>query len=423
MSEDSPLQIKTILNKRYPLKSHVYESVREETRQGSPALLVKIRARKNGVKSCSNCGSRVCAGYDTLGRREVEFISILGQKVFFDYAPRRVACPDCGPTVEALPWVSGKSPVSVPLMLQLSFWSRLLSYTEVGRTFGVSYRQVFTAVEYVVNWGLAHRNLSGITAIGVDEIQVRMGHTYLTLVYQIDAHCRRLLWAGEKRTEATLLEFFERFEAILPGIKYVCSDMWRGYLNAIREALPDAIHILDRFHIVANLNKAMDQVRAEETRQLKAKGYQPHLKGTRWCFLKRKENLTGKQRGVLRETLKYNLRSVRAFLLKEDFQRLWSYKRVPWAERFLEQWCKRAMYSRIKPLKQFAKSMRRHKPLIMNYFRARGALSSGSVEGMNNLAKLAIRKSFGFKSDYVLKTTLYHQIGRLPEPALTHRLW
>jgi transposase len=133
--------------------------------------------------------------------------------------------------------------------------------------------------------------------------------------------------------------------------------------------------------------------------------------------------LTRKQADRLRETLKYNLKSTRAYLLKEDFQRLWRFNQPARAAAFLDSWCKDVMYSKIKPLKKFARSMRRHKPLIINYFKAKKEFSSGAVEGMNSYAKLAMRKSFGFKTKKGLKITLFHQLGNLPKPQLTHKLW
>src|SRR3984885_3525133 len=101
--------------------------------------------------------------------------------------------------------------------------------------------------------------------------------------------------------------------------RFVCSDMWQPYLTVIRERCGQAIHILDRFHIVAKMNAALDQVRAGEARRLAGDGYEPVLKKTRWCVLKRKTNLTRQQRFRLRDLLRYNLRTVRAYLLKEDF--------------------------------------------------------------------------------------------------------
>lgn len=176
-------------------------------------------------------------------------------------------------------------------------------------------------MEYVVQWGLEHRDLSNITAIGVDEIAWRKGHKYLTLVYQIDAGKTCLLWIGKDRTVKTFLGFFRFFgEQRSQALKFICSDMWKPYLKVIEKKAGQAIHILDRFHIVAKLNKAIDEVRADEHRQMKKAGHEPVLKNSRWCLFKRKENLTEKQEIKLKEILKYNLRSVRAYLLKRGFQ-------------------------------------------------------------------------------------------------------
>ena len=154
-------------------------------------------------------------------------------------------------------------------------------------------------------------------------------------------------------------------------------------MKAIAEFANQALHILDRFHIVAMLNKAIDEVRASEHKQLQADGYEPVLKKSRWCLLKRKENLTEKQEIKLNTVLQYNLKSVRAYLLKEEFQAFWNYISPHWAGKYLDRWCTRVMRSKIEPMKKVAKTVRRHKPLILNWFRAKKAYSSGIVEGLN----------------------------------------
>ena len=113
-------------------------------------------------------------------------------------------------------------------------------------------------------------------------------------------------------------------------------------------------------------------------------GYEPVLKKKRWCLLKRPENLTDKQRLSLRELLGYNLKSVRAYLLKEEFQLFWEYASPAWAAKFMDAWCKRAMRSRIEPVKRFARTVRAHRELLLNYFRAKKQFSSGVIEGLNS---------------------------------------
>lgn len=179
--------------------------------------------------------------------------------------------------------------------------------------------------------------------------------------------------------------------------------------------------MLDRFHIAQQLSKAIDQVRADEARALKTGGYEPVLKSTRWLLLKRPENLTEKQEPRLAELLKYNLRTVRAYLLKEDFQFFWAYRSPHWAGQFLDRWCKRTMRSRLEPMKKIASSMRAHRDLLLNWFRAKGQISAAAVEGFNNKAKLTTRRAYGFRTYKATEVALYHTLGDLPEPEFTHR--
>ena len=414
------MQVQTILNRVTCYKPFVIGRVSWAADEERLALHVEMKARKNGRPVCSGCGERR-PGYDRLPPRTWEFVPLWQIAVLLVYARRRVNCPRCGVVEERVPWGDGKCRQTKEYRLFLARWARRLSWSEVATIFHSSWSTVYRAVHYVVSWGIVHRDESGIEAIGIDEIQYKRGHRYLTLVYQIDAGCRRLLWVGRDRTEQTLHSFFAALgDAVLPSLRYVCSDMWKGYLNVIRERAGDAVHILDRYHIMARMNKAIDEVRVGEARRMKADGYEPILKHSRWCLLKRPVNLTAKQVVKLNELLKYNLATVRAYLLREDFQRFWEYRSVAWAGKFLDDWIKRTMRSRLEPMKREAKSLRKHRELLLNWFRAKGEISAGIVEGFNNKAKLTMRKSYGFRTDRAIEIALYHNLGQLPEPKFTH---
>jgi transposase len=377
------MQVKTILNRLQKFKSFVYGAVRWLEGKGEPALEVEVLARANSRPLCSACG-RAGPGYDRLPARHFEFVPLWGMRVYLRYAPRRVDCACCGVKVERLPWADGKSHLTTTYAWFLARWAKRLSWKEVADVFHTSWDSVFKAVEMAVDWGREHMDLTGIEAIGVDEIAWQRGHHYLTLVYQIDGHCKRLLWVGEKRTVKTLLRFFRWFGAERSQeLRYVCSDMWKPYLKVIAKKAGRAIHILDRFHIMAHINKAIDEVRAQEVKELKAKGYEPVLVKARWLLLKRPENLTSHQEVRLAEVLKYNLKSIRSYLLKEEFQFFWDYLSPYWAGKFLDGWCTKTMRSKIEPMKKVARMLRSHRPLLLNWFRAKGQFSSGIVEGFN----------------------------------------
>ena len=416
--------VKTILNRLQHFKGFIYDSIKLVTAGTAVALEISIRPRANSRPCCGTC-QKQGSKYGTLPQRLYEFVPLWGIKTYFRYTPRRVQCHACRAiSVEHLPWANGKEHHSSILQQFLAHWAKQLNWQQVAEEFQVSWNSVYRAVTYVVTWGLAHRDLSGITALGVDELMTWKGYRYVTMVYQIDTHCKRLLWLCKDRTAESFARCFEHLgPTICAGIKYICSDMWRGYLQVIHERLPQALHVLDRFHIVANLNKALDEVRADEAKRLKLSGDDQTLKHTRWCLLKRPGNLTKKQRRRLKDLLQLNLKTVRAYLLAKDFGHFWKYNHPNWAARFLDAWYRMVMRSRIKPLKKIACQLRSHKELILNWFRTKKMFSSGVVEALNNNAKLTIRKAYGFRAFKGLEIALFHTLGALPEPPLTNKFW
>lgn len=191
--------------------------------------------------------------------------------------------------------------------------------------------------------------------------QLGQGLPCRRVCYQIESSCTRLLWVGKERTTESFQQFFTVIGAQLASqIEFVCSDMWPPYLQLIRQHCTRALNILDRFHIVAKMNKALDEVRAGEARQLVRAG------------------------------------------------------------KFLDTWCTQTLRSRIGPMKKVALTLRTHRDLLLNYFRARKAFSSGVIEGLNDKAKVTMRKSYGFRTFRITELSLYHALGKLPEPTLAH---
>ena len=295
------MQLKTILNSLERYKSFVYQEARWADPKTKTAIEIPIEPRANSHSICSGCGERR-RGYDRLPARRFEFVPLWQIAVYFVYAIRRVDCPRCGVKVERVPWCDGKNQLTTTYRWFLAGWAKRLSWKSVAEAFGTTWQNVFRSVKHAVSWGLARRGLSGIVSIGVDEVPWQKGHKYLTLVYQIDAGSKRLLGIGKDRTTKTFLRFFRMLGKERSGkLKFVCSDMGKPYLKVIAKKASGAIHVLDRFHIMQEMNKAIDEVRAGEAGQLKEDGYEPVLKHSRWCLLKRPENLTDKQSVKLAE--------------------------------------------------------------------------------------------------------------------------
>ena len=200
------LEVKTILNRVQPFPGFVYNSVRLLGAGGTQRIEVIVRSRENNQGKCSHC-QKPSPGYDTLPARRWDFVPLWAIAVYLVYASRRVECAEHGIVVEHVPWSSGKSPLTMAMMIFLATWARRLSWRETARVFQTSWEAVYRSVDWYVQWGLAHRVLEGVKSIGIDEIfwgRGRRSEAFLTVIYQIDGHCRRLLWVGRKRTQATL---------------------------------------------------------------------------------------------------------------------------------------------------------------------------------------------------------------------------
>lgn len=421
------LQVKTILNAIQHFPGFVYQEVRLRCRRGRPRCIeIRLEPHQGARAQCSEC-RQPAPGYDRLPERSWLFVPLWGIVTRFFYAPRRVECPRHGIVVEHIPWSQGKRPVTLAMMCFLSRWARRLSWRETARAFGTSWECVYRSVEWFVQWGLAHRRLKDVWSIGVDEIhwgKSKRADHFLTVIYQIDGHCRRLLWVGKRRTQATLRKGLTTLgQEVVQGLRFVCSDMWKPYLNVLAAEAGQALHVLDRFHITSHLNQALDQVRRAESGRLRSQGQAQaaHLKNMRWKLLRRHSRVRGRARTQLSRLLRTKLETARAWALKDHFEHFWTYQSVRYAGIFLDYWTWRALRSRIGPMQKVARTLRSHQELILNWFRAKGEISSGAVEGLNNKIRVVTRRSYGFRTYEAMEIALYHTLGRLPEPELTHK--
>ena len=395
--------------------------------RGQPESIAVRVAPHRGIRGrCPVCRCPA-PGYDRLPERRWLFVPLWGIPTWFVYAPRRVECPAHGVVVEHLPWSDGKRPVTCAMMGFLARWARRLSWRETAQVFQTSWEAVYRSVEWFVEWGLAHRQLQGVEAIGVDEMH--WGHglradNFLTVIYQIDPGCRRLLWVGQQRSERTLRRGLRALgPEVVKGLRFVCSDLWKPYLNILAAEAGQALHVLDRFHITTHLNQAVDQVRRSESARLRAEG-QPsaeRLKHLRWPLLRKGSRVRGRVRQKLLALLASKMSTARAWQLKETFSHFWTYRSLVWAQAFLDYWCERAQRSRLEPMRRVARMLRAHQGLLLNWFRAKGEVSAGAVEGLNNKIRVVTRRSYGFRTYEAMEMALYHTLGRLPEPESAHK--
>lgn len=404
--------IESIIRKTLGLKRHCVKRVVEERDH----LIAYLCPDSRYKLICSICYC-LAPGYDTLKERHWKHVPLWGIPVILVYAPRRVQCRSCGVKVESIPWSQGKSPLTLSLSIVLATWARIVAWNVVGQLFGFHWNTVCKAVKDVVDYGLEHRDLSNLHSIGIDEISRKRGHVYHTQAYDLVE--KRLIWSGEDRTAQSLEAFFDYLGANrCDQIKAVCCDMWAPYVDVVKRRLPNALLVFDKFHIIRHLLDAVDQVRKEESGQLKSEN-PDLLKKTRYIWLKNPWNLTELQKTRLSDLEKLNLKANRAYLLKETFRKFWDYVHPSWARKFLDRWFWWATHSRLEPMRKFAWMIRRHQNDILNYFKTR--IDNGAVEGLNNKAKSISHRAFGYRSAETYKLALYHGLGKLPMPSLTHK--
>jgi transposase len=316
-----------------------------------------------------------------------------------------------------MPWAAGKQRMTTALAKYLATWASDLPWTRVAELFHCSWGTVNSAVTHVVEYGLANRNLEEITNIGIDEISRKRGHVYLTNVYDLDRAI--LIWSGDGRSKDTLTEFFKLLGSELcEQIQGVCCDMWKPYIEIVQKYAPDAIQVFDKFHIVSHLSKTVDEVRRQEINE-KGKEHKELMVKTRYIWLKNPWNLTEHQNARLRSLEKLNLKINRAYLLKEAFRRFWDYRSYAWAKKYLDWWFWWATHSRLEPMRKFAWMVRKHEEGILNYFKMR--ITNGTVEGLNNKAKMISHRAYGFRTPNTFIKNLYLCMADLPRPQTVHR--
>jgi len=382
---------------------------------GIGGLEARIVPDRRFSPRCGVCGKP--ARYrDIRPERRFKHVPLWGIPVNLIYAPRRVLCKSCGVRVEAMPWVSGKRRSTKALMVTLATWARRLSWKQVSNLFHCSWSTVEEAVDEAVEYGLANREMPEVIHIGIDEISRKKGHVYVTNVYDLKG--KTLLWSGDGRAKETLESFFEWFgEERVQRLEGICCDMWQPYVDVIKGRAPKAVLVFDKFHIVKHLSEAVDKVRRDEIRE-KGKEYKRLLARTRYIWLKSPWNLTDRQRFRLSELEGLNLKINRAYLLKESFREFWDHQTPDSAKEYLDGWFWWATHSRLKPMREFAWMVRRHQEGVLNYFRLR--ISNGVVEGLNNKAKVVIRRAYGFRTAKNYIRNLYHCMADLPLPETLH---
>lgn len=257
-------------------------------------------------------------------------------------------------------------------------------------------------------------------AIGIDEISVRKGHDYRVVVSDLERG--RPIWmGGSGRKEEDIDEFFAHLGSKKSArIELAVMDMWRPFRSSVGKNAPNADIVFDKFHIMRHLSDALDQVRRNEYKRLQGED-RSYIKGQRYTLLSNRENLTLDGRKALKKLLAANKRLSTAYVLKESFGQLWSYRTERGARAFFERWKQSLRWQRLEPYQKFVRMIERHWDGIAAYCRPENKVSLGLVEGLNNKIRVIQRSAYGYRDeDYLTLKVIASFLPPLPENARLH---
>ena len=374
-------------------------------RDGTLVVDVRPTARQS---RCRECG-QVAPRYDRRYERGWRHLPWGRTSVELRYAPWRVECPQCGVRVEQVPWAPAGGRFSEAFEELAAYFAQITNKTEVQRLLWISWETVGAIIDRVVQRRLDPGRLVGLRRIGIDEFSYKKRHRYLTMV--VDHDRQRVVWTGEGRSAETLARFF----ALLGPegcrtIELATIDLSAAYIKAVRDALPNAEIVYDRFHVQRLVSDALDHVRRDLVRELGADADEARaVKRTRFVLLMNPWNLSRAQRRKLSEVQRTNQRLYRAYLLKETLAKALDYRQPRRAERLLRAWLAWASRSRLQPFVRAARTIRQHLTGILAYIRTR--LTNGLVEGLNAKIRVVTRRAYGFHSHQALSAMIFLTCG------------
>jgi transposase len=372
-----------------------YRVYRHEIDEAAKTLRLWVRRKQGNRKLiCSGCGRKFSDAHDG-NEREVRDLPWGEYRTTVVIEVYRVCCPQCGVRVEKAPQLPSKAPFSQRFEEAVGLVCESASVRQVARQFQLAASTVRAIdLRYLERWNTTRRR-SPLEEMGVDEIYFGKQTKFITVVSNLETG--EPLWFGQDRKQETLDEFFrtqlnarqrERIEA-------ACVDMWRPFTNSIEQWARNCRIVYDKFHVLQHANKAIDEVRRAEFFR-KGGRMRGVVKGKRWLLLTRWMNLDSQKRQQLNDLFALNRRVMKAYLLKESLERLWTYRYEGAMLRYLQSWIDELRWQRLAPFQKLAQILLDHLDGILNYCRTK--VRFGVVEAINGNIKTLLRRGRGYKN-------------------------
>ncbi len=369
-------------------------------------LDIYIDFSRGGEFPCPECGRMNCKAYDTEDKvwRHLNFFEHV---TYLHARTPRVQCPECGVKQVPVPWAREGSGFTLLFEAFIMTMAKEMPINAIARLVGEYDTKIWRILRHYVEKARSEQDYSEVKKVGMDETSSRRGHNYITVFVDMDKS--KVLFATPGKDAATVTEFKKDLAAhggSPENIKQACCDMSPAFIRGIEDTFEGSTITFDKFHIVKIINEALDEVRRQEQKD------RPELKKTRFAWLKNPPNLTEKQKTIV-ETLnvkKLNLKTARAYQIKLTFQDLYDQPRDR-AEAFLKRWYFWTTHSRLQPMIEAAKTIKRHWNGVLGWFKS--GLTNGILEGINSLIQAAKAKARGYRSNRNFITIVYLIAGKL----------
>ena len=361
---------------------------------------------KGATFPCPECGAGGCRVHDT-EEKTWRHLNFFQHEAYLHARTPRVRCGACGVRLVPVPWARPGSGFTLLFEALVMMLVKEMPVAAIARMVREHDTRLWRIVHHYVDQARADADFSQVSRVGMDEKASRRGHRYLTLFVDLDES--RLLFATQTRESSTVTAFrddLERHGGKASQVREFCHDMWPAYIKGIRDTFPAASMTFDKFHVMKLLNEAVDKVRRQEQR------VRPELKRSRYVWTTNPENLSPDQFAQLDvlNVKRLNLKTARAYHMRLAFQEFWSMT-ADTAKEFLKQWYFWATHSRLQPMIDFARMLRRHEAGFLRWIQSR--LSNGVLEGINSLVQAAKAKARGYRSTRNLIAMAYLLAGKL----------
>ena len=371
-----------------------YRVYRHEIDEAGKTLKLWVRRKRGNRKLvCSGCGRKLGEAYDTY-EREVRDLPCFEFRTTVVVELYRVGCPDCGVKTEKVPQLPSKAPFSKRFEDAVGLACESAAVRRVARQFGLVSSTVRAIdLRYLRRWAGGRRK-PALRQMGVDEIYLGKKQKFLTVVSNLQTG--EPLWFGGERKQATLDEFFQKELSAFQrsALQAACVDMHEPYRLSLEQWAPQCRLVYDKFHVMQHANEAVSEVRRAEFFR-KGGAARELIKGKHWLLLTRWVHLNTNKKRQLNELFALNRRVMKAYLLKESLDRLWSYTYEAAMLRYLQSWIDQLRWQRLKPMEKLARMLLNHLEGLLNYCRIKVPL--GVVEAINGNIKALLRRGRGYR--------------------------